>query len=391
MRILTVHNHYGDYLTGGEGNVFEAESRLLEDHGHEVRRFQCTNYQIFKSNIFRQIRTFIDVSWSKHGYELISEQIKNFRPDIMHVHNYWLILTPSIFKAARDYNVPTVLTLHNYRLLCPGGQFLRNNKPCELCMNGKSWRVLWHRCYPGKSLLKSFLSLRLYRDTQKKNFLAPWLDAYICLTTFGRKKFAEGGLPKEKLYVKPNFMEDPLNGKTTSTAGYGAIFVGRISPEKGLLTLMKSWQGINYPLTIVGDGPQMSKVRQIAPSIVKFIGERPHDETLKLIRDSAFFVFPSEWYEGFPLSLLEAMALGRAAVASDFEPRREMIQSRKTGLLFQPGNPDDLRNKVQLLIADPKLCSNMGFTARQEYLQKYTPEKNYQMLMNIYERIQTKL
>jgi glycosyltransferase involved in cell wall biosynthesis len=305
----------------------------------------------------------------------------------MHVHNYWLVLTPSIFAAAKDCGVKTVLTLHNYRLICPGGQFLKNGKVCELCLKGNPYRILYHRCYPGRSLLKSYLSLILYLKTKKRAFLTDGVDSYIALTNSGRSKFIEAGLPGEKIFVKPNFMRDPMETMPQITPdGEGALFAGRLSPEKGIAALLKAWDGLNYPLRIAGDGPLLQKMRRNAPVSAEFLGWQPHEEILKRLCASAFFVFPSEWYEGFPLSLLEAMALGKAIIASDLGPRREMIEDGVSGLLFEAGNANDLRTKAETLIRDPVLRVRLGQAARETYLARYTPETNYQILMNIYNR-----
>ena len=387
MRVLLVHNHYGRFAVGGEANVMEAEAKLLESHGHTVMKYERTNAEITDGGLMSRLNAFFQVAWSSLGYEAIRKAVVEFKPDIMHVHNYWPLLTPSIFAAAKDNGVATVLTLHNYRLICPGVLFLRNNVPCELCLDGKPHRVLWHRCYTGKSLLKSYLSLRLYLETRNKGFLAPWVDAYIALTEFSRQKHIQGGLPEEKIYAKPNFTNNPPEIGREGPRDHGAIFVGRISSEKGLIPLIRAWHGVDYPLTIVGEGPLMESIRGRAPKTVRFVGQKSREEVLHLIKESAFFVFPSTCYEGFPLTLLEAMALGRAVLASDLGPRREIVRDGITGLLFNAENPEDLRRKAQLLIADPEMTKKMGETARQVYLEKYTAETNYETLMNVYQRI----
>jgi glycosyltransferase involved in cell wall biosynthesis len=385
MRILVVHNHYGNFATEGEAQVAQAEVELLRSHGHIVSKYAATNAEIEELSLAGKCQSLWQVGWSRTGYERIGATIDAFRPDLMHVHNYWFRLTPSIFAAAKERGVATALTLHNYRLACPATTFLRNGRPCELCMDGRAWRIVIHRCYPGGSWLKSLLAYRLYKETRRRQFLSSLVDAYIALTEFGRQKVLAGGLPPEKLYVKPNFMFDPLNGGTPTPPREGAIYVGRLSPEKGVLGLLEAWRDINYPLTIVGDGPQMTEARKAAGSQVKFVGSRSHDEVLRLIEQSAFLVFPSEWYEGFPLALLEGMAVGRAAVASDLGPRREMVIDGQTGLLYRSRDIQDLTSKVRRLISDRNVCASMGAEAREVYLAKYTPATNYRMLMRIYE------
>lgn len=385
MRILIVHNHYGRFATGGEGQVAQAEAELLRSNGHIVSKYEATNAEIEELTLAGKCQSLLQVGWSERGYERIRDAIDEFRPDLMHVHNYWFRLTPSVFAAAKERGVATVLTLHNYRLVCPAGMFLRDGKPCELCMDGNASRILLKRCYPGGSWLKSLLAYRLYQETRKRQFLAPLVDAYIALTEFGKQKMVAGGLPPEKLYVKPNFMADPLNGGTPTPPQEGAIYVGRLSPEKGVLGLLEAWRHIDYPLTIVGDGPQMPAARRAGRSQVKVLGKRSHEDVLRMIERSAFLVFPSECYEGFPLTLIESMAAGRAVVASDLGPRRGIVKDGQTGLLYRSGDVQDLTSKVRRLISDPNLCAAMGAAAREVYLAEYTPATNYQMLIRIYE------
>jgi len=292
-----------------------------------------------------------------------------------------------VMKAAWDAGVPTAFTLHNYRLICPGSQFLRNGTPCEKCLAGNPYRVLWHRCTPDRSLLKSFLQLRMYLATKSRQFLAPWVGAYIALSAFGRRKFIQGGLPENKVVVKPNSIPDPLDGDSATRPGHGAVFVGRLSAEKGIVSLLKAWQDINYPLTIVGDGPQGEEARRYATSRVRFLGNRSQQEVLQAISKASFLVFPSILYESFGLTLLEAMALGRAVVATDLGPRREIVHDGVTGLLFRADDPQDLCTKVRNLIASPEKLAEMGRQGRRIYLERYTNDRNYKMLMDIYTRV----
>ena len=387
MRILIVHNHYGDFATDGEGQVVRAECDLLRSQGHVVSLFAASNGEFDRLPLIEKCRSLWQVGWSESGHARIRAAIDLFRPDLMHVHNYWFRLSPSVFAAAKEQGVATVLTLHNYRLLCPAAVCLRNGKPCELCVDGNASRILIHRCYPGGSWIKSALAYRLYRETRRRQTLTDLVDAYIALTEFGRHKAIAAGVPRDRLYVKPNFMMDPLREtETPTTPAKGAIYVGRVAPEKGVLGLVAAWRHVDYPLSIVGDGPQMREARNAAGRQVTFLGRRPHDDAVRLIREAAFLVFPSEWYEGFPLTLLESMAVGRTALASDLGSRREMVSDGQTGLLYRSGDIQDLASKAARLISNERLCSAMGSAARETYLAKYTPATNYDLLMRIYER-----
>lgn len=387
FRILIVHNHYGDFAVGGEAGVMRAETDLLRSRGHEVLVYERTNAELATLSPTERLRRLWRMPWSPESQRAVGEVLDRFRPDIMHVHNYWLMLGPSIFAAAKERGVTTVLTLHNYRLVCPGGQFLSRGLPCEDCLDGRVWRSVSRRCYPGRSLLKTLLSLRLYRDSRSRGFLASWVDGYIALSRFAGRKFAEAGLPARKIHVKPNFITDPLPpGRRSPEPGTGAVFVGRLSEEKGIESLMEAWKAIPAPLTVVGEGPLIGPLASRAPSHVSFVGARPRHAVLDHVRGAAFLVLPSLCYEGFPLTVLEAMAVGRAVVASDLGPRREMVQDGVTGFLFRSGDIEDLRRKARRLIDDPDLSRRLGARAREVYLDHYTPDMNYRELMTIFGR-----
>ncbi|MHC1743883.1 MAG: glycosyltransferase family 4 protein [Syntrophobacteraceae bacterium] len=386
LRVLIVHNHYGDFAVGGEAGVMRAEAQLLVSHGHEVSIYERTNAELERLSRGEQFQLLWNMPWSGKSYRDVADALDRFKPDIMHVHNYWLMLGPSIFAAAKERGLTTVLTLHNYRLLCPGGQLLSGGRVCEDCSDGRVLRALWRRCYPGKSLLKSFLSLRLYQHTRFRQYLAPWVDAYIALSAFARRKFQNGGLPPDKIHVKPNFIEDPMPpGDPPTSGGHGAVFVGRLSEEKGLSSLLEAWKSVPAPLTIVGDGPEMTRIARQAPSHVSFTGKQSSEAVFDLIRKASFLVLPSLCYEGFPMTVIEAMAMGRAVLASDLGPRREVVQDEVTGLLFRAGDIEDLRRQALRLIENPDFRSRLGMQGRKVYLERYTSGRNYQALIGIYQ------
>jgi len=384
MRILIVHNHYGRFAQGGEANVMNAEAQLLAEHGHEVMKFERTNAEIYETGtLTKKISAFCNLRWSQKSYQEIKKVIRSFRPDIMHVHNYKYVLTPSIFGAAKDLGVSTVLTLHNYRLACPGGQFLRNGSVCEDCLDGFPYRMLWHRC-ASDNFFKNLAQFYLYWGTRQRKLLTPWVDAYIALSDFGKSKFAVAGLPREQIFVKPNFIDDPLIVNKQKPSTVGAIFVGRLSKEKGVDILIDAWRDIDYPLKIVGDGPLLAKLREKTTPRISFEGSLPHVDSLQQVSQSGFFMLPSVWYEGCPMTLIEAMALGKPVIASDLGPRQEMVKDGYNGFLYPPHDVNALQRKVMELIENPALRDQMGCNARSTYVENYTPEKNYTRLMDIY-------
>jgi len=386
MRILLGHSQYHDCTVGGEAAVVKEEAELLRSHGHEVRLFEKSNSQMLSQGKgpVNLVRIATRLYHSPESEAEIGAVMDEFRPDLLHVHNYMFALTPSVFLAAKARGVATALTLHNYRLLCPAGQFLRNGKVCEWCLQGGGyWKPIFSRCYPGGSLIKTLAAVELHRKTRADNRLADRVDAYIALTEFARGKYVGAGIPADQVHVKSIFLADPLAGKELLQAGQGAIFVGRLTAEKGVDVLLQAWRDIDYPLTIVGDGPDRARLEAMASPPVSFAGQMTKQEVLEHLQRSAFLVFPSLWYEGFPATLLEAMACGKAVVATDLGARAEVL-GEESGLLCTAGSAQSLATAIKRLAADPHLRARLGANGRQRFLANFTPEPNYKSLLKIY-------
>ena len=361
-----------------------AEAALLRHHGHEVEVYERTNSEIGDLSPLSRANILLRAGWSQHSKDEVGRLLDRVKPDVMHVHNFWFLLTPSIFAAAKERGLPTVLTLHNYRMICPGVLFLRGNRPCERCLDGRPLRAIWHRCH-SRSFVKSALSLGVNLSIRKRQFLTRWIDAYIALSSFAKDKFVTGGMPGHKIHVKPNFAAHPITSGPRKPVRRGALYVGRLSREKGIDVLLKAWRHITYPLTIVGDGPERAALIRRAPKNVVFTGQLDPRQVAAMMTRSAFMVFPSVSYEGFPLTIVEAMANGCPVIASALGARAEVVEENRTGLLFQSGNVPDLRNAVQRLVQDKELQTILSDGARRRYLDKYTPDANYHLLLAIYE------
>jgi len=307
------------------------------------------------------------------------------RPNVAHFHNTFPLISPSAYYAARDEGVAVVQTLHNYRLLCPSSVLFRDGHICEDCL-GRAipWPGVVHACYRG-SLPASAVSaatLVLHRA------LGTWthlVDVYVALTEFARQKFIEGGLPAEKLVVKPNFLADDP-GVGMHEGGF-ALFVGRLAPEKGIVTLLQAWASIGtaYPLKIVGSGPLEALAHQLPPG-VELLGQRSTVSVIKLMKEASFLIFPSEWYEGFPMTLVEAFATGLPVLASSHGSTAEIVRDHETGRVFAAGDSDELAATVNWALLHPSEVTEMGRAARREFETKYTPGQNYERLMDIYRR-----
>ncbi|MBN1356800.1 glycosyltransferase [bacterium] len=384
MRVLTVHNFYGDGPGGGEDSVMNTEVSLLRDRGHDVAVYLRKNSEGTRARLSEKLRWFQETAWSGRSYHAILEQIRTFRPDIMHVHNFWFVLSPSIFQAARSVGVATVLTLHNYRLVCPGGMMMRNFKSCELCVGKNPWRILIYRCYRN-SLAASIARYRMMRLSEKRGIWVNDIDAYIALSEFARSKFIAGGLPRNRLHVKANGIADPLDPARRVSRGRGAVYIGRLSPEKGVDQLLLAWKEMDYPLEIVGDGPLLETLRSSAPSSVTFTGRISHEEVFDHMERAAFMVFPSRCYEGFPVSVVESLAMGRPVIAPGHAALPEIIEDGVTGHLFVPGDVESLKDKILSFIRSPETAFQAGLKARETYLKRYTSDINYLKLMEIYQ------
>jgi len=381
VKVLLVHNAYQQ--TGGEDSVLVSEKDLLTRHGHKNELVMVTNVNV--QGVASKLGAALHSTWSSTGYESVLTAIYRFHPDVVHVHNFFPLLTPSVYDSCIDAGVPVVQTLHNYRTICPGALLMRNGKICEKCVTGSPYQAILYRCYRN-SIPGSWAVARMVDLHRKKQTWEYKVDRFIALTLFAKQKFVEAGFPEEKIVVKSNFCE--LRGVRSEELGQraGALFVGRLSEGKGVTTMLTAWHGLNIPLRVAGDGPLVKEgIRKYAGN-VEFLGRLTGEQVSQEMDYASFFVMPSECYEGFPLVLVEAFAHGLPVVASCLGGMSEIVEDGVTGLHFEPGNPEDLAKKVQWMSSHPEKCRKMGQNAREVYLGQYTPEKNYKMLMDIYEK-----
>ncbi len=382
MRILKLHTHYQQ--PGGEDASFGAEVALLRDKGHTVVPLTFHNKQLEDVPLLWRAAVTL---WNREAYTRVREAIRLHRPDILHVHNTFPLASPAVIHAAKAEGVPVVMTLHNYRLLCVNAFLFRQGQVCEACLGRLPWRGALYGCYRESRAASAVVAgmITLHRA------LGTWslVDRFIALTEFARQKFIEGGFPPEKISVKPNFVH-PDPGPGEGRGGY-ALFVGRLSPEKGLGTLLMAWErlGGKAPLKIVGDGPLAPEVQEAQKRIpgVEWLGRKAPEEVYALMGEASFLVFPSEWYEGFPKVLAEAFAKGLPVLASALGSQGSIVDHGRTGLHFRPGDPEDLAAKVEWLLAHPNELARMRKEARAEYEAKYTAEENYRQLMAIYQTV----
>lgn len=384
MRILSIHNAY--QIRGGEDESREAEERLLREKGHQVDVYEENNDRIHELPSWQMAARTV---WSREAYRKVTHRLESASYDLIHVQNFFPLISPSVYYAAKEAGVPVVQTLRNYRLLCPNGLFFRAGQVCEDCL-GKAIPLpgVVHACYRENRSASAATAAMITLHRTMRTWTS-MVDVYITLTHFARNKFIEGGLPGEKIIVKPNFVHpDPGCG-----AGHGdyALYVGRLSVEKGLDVLLKAWELLDgkIPLKIVGEGPlseQVIAAAQRSPTI-EWLGRRPIQAVYDLMGEAKVVVFPSKWYETFGRVAVEAFAKGTPVIAANIGAIAELVDHGRTGLHFQPGNPQDLANCVDWALSHPVELSKMRQEARTEFESKYTAAKNYHRLMEIYDLI----
>jgi glycosyltransferase involved in cell wall biosynthesis len=374
LRILLAHNLYQQ--RGGEDVVVESEAELLERHGHRLAWLERHNDDIRTMNRMRLAR---DTLWSPESARACRAAIADFRPDVIHVHNSFPLLSPAIYWAAAKAGVPVVQTLHNFRLLCPQAMFLRQGKVCEDCLGHVPWRAAMHGCYHDSPLQSSLVAGMLTAH----RLIGTWrhrITRYIALNEFCKRKFIAGGLPAERIAIKPNFVDIP---REESGPRQGGLFVGRLAAEKGIAVLLNALDLVEGArVRVAGEGPE--KARIIAHGCVKALGHRLPSEIYLEMRHAAYLVMPSLWYENFPRTLVEAQACGLPVIASRLGALAELIDDGRTGLLFEAGNAADLAEKIRWAENHSGELVVMGQASRRQYEENYTADINYRQLVAIY-------
>jgi glycosyltransferase involved in cell wall biosynthesis len=388
MKILLVHNYY--QLSGGEDEVFRREKQLLAGAGHQVLEYTRHNEEINRYKLVKMASLALSTTWAWDSYRDLRVLLEEEKPDIAHFHNTFPLISPSAYYACAAAGVPVVQTLHNPRLICPAGTLYRDGQPCDDCVHGLApWAAVRHACYQGSHVRSALAASMLVVH----RCLGTWeskIDRYVVSTNFYRNKFTEAGIAPEKLALKPHFVEaDP---GIQEKLGEYALFVGRLAPEKGVSTLLAAWQGLgNIPLKIRGEGPLAAMVQDAADASdgrVTVVPRLSREDLMDLIKGARFLVWPSEgYYETFGLIAIEAFASGVPVIASRTGVMQEIVEHSNTGLHFRPGDPSDLSEKVNWAWSHPEELQEMGRTARAEFESKYTRERNYIALREIYQQV----
>ena len=388
MRILLGHNFYRSSAPSGEDGVYRNERKLLEDNGVEIISYEKFNDDLDDSSLSKRVKIALDSAWSSESYQQLSELIKKSKPDVVHFHSLFPQISPSAYAACFDSGVPVVHTLHNYRPICPGAMLIRDGKPCEDCVGTNLLPSLQHKCYRDSLLATGANAWQITRNRWAGSYKK--VSKYIALTEFAASRYVKAGFAKESLVVKPNFLPAKSFVPSRVESSY-AVFVGRLSEEKGVRTLLKAWAKVpSLPLKVLGDGPLRAELEKFAKQNnlnVEFLGFMPNEQALEVIASAKLQIIPSEWYEGFPMVILEAYALGVPLVVSRIGSLEEVILEGETGLKFTPGDALDLAEKVNGLLANEPLLLKMKANAQAVFKNNYTAEANFKMLDSIYQQV----
>jgi glycosyltransferase involved in cell wall biosynthesis len=382
MKILLVHNFYQQ--AGGEDQVFADELKMLRDRGHDVKPFTVHNDAVEGMGRLELARNTI---WNRQSYDALLEATRSHRAEVVHFHNTFPLISPSGYRAAHDAGAAVVQTLHNYRLLCPSATFYRDGKVCEDCMGRRvPWPAVVHKCYRGNRAATAVVTTMLTVHRTLGTYVEE-VDTYIACTEFSRTKLIEGGFAADHVVVKPNFV-DPDPGFGPGDGGF-ALFVGRLTDEKGVYTLLKAWEtlGQTIPLKILGDGPLRDQVLVAAErkeSRIEYLGRQPLDQVSATMGRASVLLFPSQWYEGLPRTILESFAKGTPVIASKLGAMDGVIVHGRTGFWFTPGDAADLVRQTREALARPDQLAAMRREARLEYERYYTAARNAEMLLSVY-------
>ena len=387
MRILIVHNHY--QLYGGEDSVVKSDFELLRDFGEEVYLHERSNDEIRDYSRLKKLSFLMHLGWNKESFQEIKKLLRDIKPDVVHFHNVFYVLSPYVYWACREAGVPVVQSQHNFRLLCPNALFMRNGKVCEECFDKKSfWPGIYHRCYK-KSALMTFLIARAIKEHWTRGTFSDCIEMYTIASELGRQKYIAAGIPEDRIVVKPNIVY-PQMIRTHQDQGY-ALYAGRLYIEKGVHVLLKGWKSMDgFPLKIIGKGYEAERLKRYVEDNgiknVEFLGFVSDEQFDQLMAGAKFLVLPYVCYEHSPRTITEAYCYGIPVLTSDLGAMSEVVKHKETGLLFKTGDAKDLLQKAKWLRDHPEQFPLMEEKIRQFNETYFSPKRNYEVLMSVYNK-----
>ncbi|MFG1639522.1 glycosyltransferase [Amycolatopsis sp. NPDC049252] len=384
MKVLVVHNRYRSEQPSGENNVVDAEVSLLAEGGHKVSLFERRSDDIAQMPLPRKAAVPLMVPWNPAVRKELAARLRASRPDVVHIHNTFPLLSPSVVAACADAGVPAVATLHNYTMVCPPGTLHRDGHICTECVGGSPLPAVKHGCYRGSSAATVPMAASMVANRRR------WwtgVSRFFCISAAQRDLLVSAGMPGERMAVKHNFVTDP--GVRRTGDGTHVLFLGRITEEKGVGLLMRAWDrlggALGVPLVIAGTGPMQDEVAVWANgrSDVSYVGLRNKAECRALTADALAVVAPSTWLEAFGLVVVEAMAAGVPTVAAAHGAFPELVEDGVTGLLHQPNDAASLADRLREVVGDRN--REMGDAARVRYEKDFTPEVGLDRLISGYQ------
>lgn len=378
LRVLQVHNRYRE--AGGEDAVVTGEAALLRAAGHEVIEYRADN----PSDFVGSVASMVASAWNPMSARRVRDVARQVEPDVAHIHNTWWALSPSVVHALDKLDIPIVVTLHNYRLLCANAQLFRDGSPCEDCVGTHPWDAVRHRCYRD-SIPSSAMAAAAIELHRKMNIWQA-ADLLLPLTEFARERFITGGLPPDKLFVKPNFVDDPGPRSAPPSESSVVLFVGRLGTEKGIEVLLDAWRDAaprHLELLIAGDGPLREALERKSPPGIRFMGRLPADKVRELMLSSRALAFPSIWYEGQPMVLLEALASGLPLVVSAIGGIPETVADKQAVISVSAGDRSEWVEAFSRL-DDDDWVDEAGGRARQVFESRYAPRHALDTLLGVY-------
>jgi glycosyltransferase involved in cell wall biosynthesis len=384
MKICIVHNDYGAY--SGEEAVVAGQRRLLEEHGHQVCLFTRSSAEI-PNLLFGRLRAFCSGLFNPFSRRDFRKFLQSEKPDIVHVHNLFPLVSPSILPVARQLGIPVVMTVHNYRLVCPNGLHFSHGEVCTRCAAGKEYWCARRNCEG--SMIKSVgYALRSWW-ARKRRYYLDCVSVFACLTQFQKDLLMQSGIPAEKIRIVPNMLGTHSKGAPLGRGKYVG-FCGRLSPEKGIDILVEvARRNADIQFVAAGSYEAMPNLESQLPENFMLLGHCGPAEMQQFYEGARMIVLPSVCFEGFPMVLLEAMLMSKAIVCSDIGGLSDIVDEGTTGLLARPSDPQDLGNKILTLWKSPELCRNMGIAGRQKVMREYSREAYYHRLSSVYQRAMT--
>lgn len=385
LRILLIHNKYKFH--GGEETVVAIEKELLENGGNTVRILYFDNKEIDEGNT---LTLALGLIYNRKSARIVKETIAAFAPDVIHVHNLFYLASPSILYQASRSNVPVVVTLHNYRLVCSSGMLMRDAKPCELCLT-KIFPLhgIKYKCHQNSALKTAHLTFAIGLH----KVLRTWsekVSCFITLTDFAKKKYLESslGIVEEKIFVKPNSVTNVIPRSLERRGNY-FLFVGRLSKEKGIHILLDAFVGKDIQVEIIGDGPYRELVQdyEAHSSNIKYHGYQSSTFIASRLKNCLAVIVPSICYEGLPTAILEAFSSGTPVIISDIDNLSKIVEHNFNGMHFKTNDAIDLYRIVEEFYENQGNYDFLYNNAFNTYLEKYTPEINYRNLIDIYQKV----